>query len=62
MGLCSSPGGRLAAIADLSFVVPAGRINQQQDDHLILGHIIATALRERIAQANVAKTRVVAAF
>jgi D-sedoheptulose 7-phosphate isomerase len=52
IGLCGSPGGRLAAIADLSIVVPAGRISQQEDGHLVLNHTIATALRQRIEHAE----------
>jgi D-sedoheptulose 7-phosphate isomerase len=52
IGLCGSPGGRLAAIADLSVVIPARSIGQQEDGHLILNHTIATALRERIEHAE----------
>jgi D-sedoheptulose 7-phosphate isomerase len=48
IGLCGSPGGRLAAIADHVVIVPAERIGQQEDGHLILTHTLATALRERI--------------
>ncbi len=48
IGLCGSPGGRLASIADLVVTVPSPRIGQQEDGHLILNHTIACALRERI--------------
>jgi len=48
IGLCGSPGGMLAKSADLTVIVPADRIGQQEDGHLILGHTIALALRERI--------------
>jgi D-sedoheptulose 7-phosphate isomerase len=51
IGLCGSPGGKLAALAHIRVIVPADRIGQQEDGHLILNHVIATALRERIAQA-----------
>lgn len=51
IGLCGSPGGKLAALADLRIIVPADRIGQQEDGHLILNHAIATALRERIDRA-----------
>jgi D-sedoheptulose 7-phosphate isomerase len=51
IGLCGSPGGRLAALAELRIIVPADRIGQQEDGHLILNHTIATALRERIERA-----------
>jgi D-sedoheptulose 7-phosphate isomerase len=48
IGLCGLPGGKLALLAELRVVVPADRIGQQEDGHLILNHTIATALRERI--------------
>ncbi|HTX03626.1 MAG TPA: SIS domain-containing protein [Candidatus Acidoferrales bacterium] len=48
IGLCGHPGGMLAKSADLSVIVPADRIGQQEDGHLILNHTIALALRERI--------------
>jgi D-sedoheptulose 7-phosphate isomerase len=48
IGLCGQPGGVLAKIADLCVIVPAERIGQQEDGHLILNHAIALALRERI--------------
>ncbi|MGD0476384.1 MAG: SIS domain-containing protein [Candidatus Velthaea sp.] len=49
IGLCGSPGGLLAQIAHHRVIVPAERIGQQEDGHLVLNHVIATALRERIA-------------
>lgn len=48
IGLCGKSGGILAKTADLSVIVPAHRIGQQEDGHLILGHTISLALRERI--------------
>ncbi len=48
IGLCGAPGGRLAALSEHAIVVPAARIGQQEDGHLVLNHAIATALRERI--------------
>ena len=48
IGLCGRPGGQLAKAADLRVIVPADRIGQQEDGHLILGHAISLALRERI--------------
>ena len=48
IGLCGQSGGKLAETADLSVLVPAARIGQQEDGHLILGHAIALAVRERI--------------
>jgi D-sedoheptulose 7-phosphate isomerase len=52
IGLCGSPGGRLAIIADYSVIVPANFIGQQEDGHLVLNHTIATALRERIERSQ----------
>lgn len=52
VGLCGHPGGILAKIANLRVIVPAERIGQQEDGHLVLNHVIATALRERISALN----------
>ena len=49
IGLCGSPGGKLAQLAHVRVIVPATHIGQQEDGHLVLNHAIATALRERIA-------------
>jgi D-sedoheptulose 7-phosphate isomerase len=49
IGLCGDTGGKLAGLADLSVRIPAARIGQQEDGHLILNHVIALALHERIA-------------
>lgn len=51
IGLCGSPGGRLAAMSEPRVIVPATHIGQQEDGHLVLNHAIATALRDRIAAA-----------
>jgi D-sedoheptulose 7-phosphate isomerase len=48
IGLCGRPGGMLAKTADLRVIVPADRIGQQEDGHLVLNHAIALAVRERI--------------
>jgi D-sedoheptulose 7-phosphate isomerase len=48
IGFCGEPGGKLAAMADLKVSIPAGRIGQQEDGHMILDHVISAALRERI--------------
>jgi len=61
IGLCGCPGGRLASIADHMVVVPADRIGQQEDGHLVLNHTIATALRERIESRPAVAMRAVAA-
>ena len=48
IAFCGMPGGRLAKLADVRVIVPAPRIGQQEDGHLILGHVVSLALRERI--------------
>ena len=48
VGLCGRPGGVLATKADLCVIVPADRIGQQEDGHLMMAHAIVLALRERI--------------
>jgi D-sedoheptulose 7-phosphate isomerase len=49
IGLCGDTGGRLAGLAEIAVLVPAARIGQQEDGHLILNHAISLALHERIA-------------
>ncbi len=50
IGLCGSPGGMLARLADVAVTIPSNRIGQQEDGHMILDHVISAALRERIQQ------------
>jgi len=49
VGLCGDTGGRLAKLADVVVLIPAARIGQQEDGHLILNHAIALALYDRIS-------------
>jgi D-sedoheptulose 7-phosphate isomerase len=58
IGLCGSPGGKLAAMANLRIVIPAHHIGQQEDGHLILNHAIAMALRERIGASVAGPTNI----
>jgi D-sedoheptulose 7-phosphate isomerase len=51
IALTGDRGGRLAEMADLVVRVPSPLIGQQEDGHMILDHVIAGALRERIAAA-----------
>jgi D-sedoheptulose 7-phosphate isomerase len=51
IGLCGEHGGELVRRADVAVCIPAARIGQQEDGHLILNHTIALALREKIAAA-----------
>jgi D-sedoheptulose 7-phosphate isomerase len=53
IGLCGSPGGKLAQLADVRVVFPAALIGQQEDGHLMINHVVALALRERIAESGV---------
>lgn len=52
VGLCGSPGGKLAALAHVPVIVPASHIGQQEDGHHVINHAVATALRERLAAAS----------
>jgi D-sedoheptulose 7-phosphate isomerase len=58
IGLCGAPGGRLAAISDYRVIVPARRIGQQEDGHLILNHTITATLRERIEASCTGTTNI----
>lgn len=49
--LCGRPGGKLATLATCAVVIPADRIGQHEDGHLIVNHVLALALRERIEAA-----------
>jgi D-sedoheptulose 7-phosphate isomerase len=49
IGLCGDTGGTLATLAGIVVRIPAARIGQQEDGHLMLNHTIALALQERIA-------------
>lgn len=46
VGFTGYPGGRLKGMVDISVVVPSRRIEQAEDAHLILQHVVAVALRE----------------
>jgi len=49
VGLCGDTGGKLATLVDVAVKIPAARIGQQEDGHLVLNHTIALALYDRIA-------------
>jgi len=53
IGLCGKPGGKLAQLADVKVIIPADRIGQQEDGHMILDHVLSLALLERIKQEAV---------
>ena len=52
IGLCGSPGGKLAEMAQLRIIIPAAHIGQQEDGHLVVNHAMATALRAMIASSE----------
>lgn len=54
IGFCGDKGGKLAELADLRILVPAAHIGQQEDGHLVLNHVIASALQLRL-QAEAAR-------
>ena len=55
IGFCGQPGGKLAQLADLKVVIPADRIGQQEDGHMILDHVISAALYDRLREGSVAR-------
>jgi len=48
IGFCGRPGGQLAQKAHHKIIIPADRIGQQEDGHMILDHVLSLALLERI--------------
>jgi D-sedoheptulose 7-phosphate isomerase len=48
VGWCGYGGGKLAEAADLSIVVQRRNMQQVEDLHMIFGHIIFSAFRDRI--------------
>ena len=49
LGWSGFDGGRLASVAQHSIVVPKHNMQMVEDAHLIIGHLIYTALRDRVA-------------
>ncbi len=49
VGFTGQPGGKLKGMVDISVVVPSRRIEQAEDAHLILDHLVSVALREAAA-------------
>ncbi len=50
VGLLGFDGGRAAAIADLSIIVPSDHYGVIEDAHLIINHIFVDYFRTRLAQ------------
>jgi len=47
VGMTGFDGGRLKELVDLAIVVPSHCMEQVEDLHLVLEHLVVTALRER---------------
>lgn len=48
VGLCGYSGGKLAEMTDLSLVARRDNMQQVEDVHMALGHVLFSALRDRI--------------
>ncbi len=48
IGFCGYGGGKLAKLAKLSIVVDRRNMQQVEDLHMVFGHVIFSALRDRI--------------
>lgn len=48
LGLTGDEGGQLSTLADLCLYVPSPNIGQQEDVHLVLNHVLTTAIRARL--------------
>jgi D-sedoheptulose 7-phosphate isomerase len=49
IGFTGRRGGELAPLVDLNVFVPTDCIEQVEDVHLVLEHLIVTVLRQRLA-------------
>ncbi len=49
VGFSGYEGGKLAGLVDYPIVVPAHKMKQIEDGHMVLCHLIATVLRERLS-------------
>ena len=52
IGLTGFGGGKLAKLADVSFIVPSDGYGPVEDVHMILDHIITRYLYEKLKQAH----------
>lgn len=48
IGFCGYGGGKLAQMADIAVVVDKRNMQQVEDLHMIFGHVVFSALRDRI--------------
>jgi D-sedoheptulose 7-phosphate isomerase len=52
IGFTGFDGGRLANIVDVNLHVPSDNIEQVEDIHLMLEHLICNVLRQRMVEEN----------
>jgi D-sedoheptulose 7-phosphate isomerase len=52
IGLTGFGGGKLAGIADVSFIVPSDKYGPVEDIHMILDHIITSYFHEKLKQTH----------
>ena len=52
IGLAGFGGGKLAKLADISFVVPSDGYGPVEDVHMILDHIITGYLYEKLKETH----------
>lgn len=57
IGLTGGSGGRLQSLVDCCLVVPASRMEQIEDMHLVLSHALCISLRARIGTEAVLTVR-----
>jgi D-sedoheptulose 7-phosphate isomerase len=57
IGLTGFDGGRLAAMVDLNIHVPSSRIEQVEDIHMMIEHVVVSALKETSRQMAAAIER-----
>ena len=48
IGLCGYGGGKLAELSDIALVIPQNNMQQVEDLHLVIGHILFSLLRDKI--------------
>ncbi|MGI4788614.1 MAG: D-sedoheptulose-7-phosphate isomerase [Janthinobacterium lividum] len=55
LGWSGFDGGKLAGLAQHSIVVPKHNMQMVEDAHIVIGHLIYSALRDRLAAQSIAK-------
>ena len=55
VGLTGSGGGKMAALLDYAIIAPSSNMQQIEDTHLIVAHIIFLELRKRISGQAVSR-------